>query len=211
MSSYSEGQTHQLADKFEAEGFTPAEITQLGQFKNLAGIKAVLNGQAKITPVGEDATRVITINETTIVVNLGATPKRPFRGAEVDQHSGKGWVIVEKRADGLYVDGRKVILHLSKRQCGDKWLRGHELRKELMGKPVLNANLLDALYRNTHLTPEDWKGRYVFFWGTIYRGSGGLYVRYLCFFGVGGWRSEYGWLGGDGFGGRGPAVLRESN
>src|SRR3989344_3326520 len=82
MSSYTEGQTHQLVDKLEAEGFTPDHVTKLGQFGNLACIKNVLEGLAKIKPVAEDATRVVTINETTIVVNLTVAPKLPFNGAE---------------------------------------------------------------------------------------------------------------------------------
>lgn len=200
MSSYAEGQTHQLVDRLEAEGFTPDHITKLGQFRNLAGIKSVLEGLAKITPVAEDATRVITLNETTVAVNLGATSNLPFNGAEVESHLGEGWAIVEKRADGLYVNGRKVVLHLSKRQMGGKTLRGYELREELTGKPVLNANVLDALADNPHLIPEDWKKdeqgktRYIFFWGTIYRYAyGGLCVRYL-YFRVGAWYRYYYWL-----------------
>ena len=216
MSSYTEGQTHQLMDRFEAEGFTPAHITKLGQFGNLAGIKSILDGMAKIEPVGEDATRTITINDTTVAVNLGSTPKLPFDGARIEQHIGEGWSIIEKRKDGLYVDGHKVILHLSKRQKNGKWLKGHELRKELTGKPVLDANILDALLANPHLVPEDWKKDengntcYIFFWGTIYHrdSRGSLCVRYL-YFDDGGWYSYYYWLA-CGWGGRSPTALRAS-
>ena len=197
---YSVGQMNQLGDSLEAEGFTADDVTKLKQYANLAGIKAVLNGTAKIKPVGEDATRTITINETTIAVNLGATPKPPFKGAEVEQDIGEGWSIVERRTDGLYVDGKKIVLHLSKRQRNGKRLKGYELREELTGKLVLNANILDALLHNRHLILEDWKKdengntRYIFFWGTIYRNSGGgLYVRYLYFSG-GEWYSDYDWL-----------------
>ena len=162
-------------------------------------------------------TRVIVLNPTTIAVNLAATPKLPFNGAEVEQHIGEGWAVVEKRPDGLYVNGRKVILHLSKRQLGGKQLKGHELRDELTGKPVLNANLLDALYDSPHLIPEDWKAdengntRYIFFWGSIFRDAyGNLCVRYL-YFDVGVWYRyyaywlDYGWLG------RRPAALLASS
>ena len=187
---YSVGQMNQLGDSFEVEGFTADDVTKLRQYSNLAGIKAVLNGTAKIQPVGEDVARTITINETTIAVNLGAVPKPPFDGTEVEQHIGKGWSIVEKRTDGLYVDGRKVILHLSKRQKNGKLLKGHELREELTGKPVLDANIFDALLSNLHLIPEDWKKdendntRYIFFWGTIYRYSNDdLCVRFMFYSG----------------------------
>jgi len=199
---YSIGQMNQLGDALEVEGFTPDEVTKLKQYSNLVGIKSILNGTAKIKPVSEDVTRII-INETTIAVNLGTAPKFPFDGAKVEQHIGEGWVIVAKRADGLYVDGRKVILYLSKRQKGDKGHGGHELREELSGKPVLNANLLDALLENLHLIPEDWKKddngntSYIFFWASIYRHSHGhLYVRYV-YFRDGGWCSDCYWLDGD--------------
>ena len=213
---YSVGQMNQLGDALEAEGFTPEDVTKLKQFSNLAGIKAVLEGVAKIKPITEEATRVVTLGPTTIVVNLAASPKLPFNGAEVESHIGEGWVIVEKRTDGLYVNGRKVVLRLSRRQQNGKSLKGYELREELTGKPVLNANVLDALCDNPHLIPEDWKKdergntRYIFFWGTIYRYSSGfLYVRCL-YFHDGTWHRLYFWLDGvwDGYD---PAVLLASN
>ena len=148
-------------------------------------------------------------------MNLGAASELPFSGAKVEEHLGQGWVIVEKRADGLYVDGRKVVLYLSRRQQDGKTLRGYELRGELIGKPVLNANILDALYSNTHLIPKDWKKdksgntRYIFFWGTIYRNADDrLCVRYL-YFSDGMWRRNYHWLGYD-WHGYNPAALRAS-
>ncbi|MEK7560130.1 MAG: hypothetical protein AAB522_02430 [Patescibacteria group bacterium] len=193
-------------------GWNSALVKKLSTGENLSIVREFLLGQISFKPISEDHSRFITINETTITVNLGASPNLPFSGAEVAEHVGEGWVIVEKRLDGLYINGRKVVLHLSKRQKDGKRLKGHELREELTGKPVLNANILDALYQNPHLIPEEWKKdengniRYIFFWGTIYRDSGsGLCVRYLCF-DVGVWCRSYGWFDG-GWGGRYPAVL----
>src|SRR3989344_5392983 len=151
----------------------------------------------------EDATRATTLNETTIAANLGASPKLPFNEAEVEQHIGEGWAIVEKRSDGLYLNGRKVVLYLSRRQQNGKLLKGYDLREELTGKPVLNANLLDALYDNPHLIPEDWKKddrgntRFIFFWGTIYRGSAGSLCVGCLSFGDGSWNRSYCWLDDD--------------
>ncbi|MFA5986414.1 MAG: hypothetical protein WC819_03640 [Parcubacteria group bacterium] len=51
MSSYSEGQTHQLMEKLEAEGWTSSEVTKFGQYRNHAGFRGVLNGTHKIVPV----------------------------------------------------------------------------------------------------------------------------------------------------------------
>jgi len=151
-----------------------------------------LLGIAAIKPIGEDAVRVITINETTIVVN-DVAPKLPLDGAQVESHTGNGWVVVEKRTDGLYVGGNKVVLYLSRRQQGSKSLNGYELRDEPTRKPVFNANLLDALLENPHLIPEDWKKdgegytRHIFFWGTIYRSPGGDPFVYSLFWSDDGW------------------------
>lgn len=144
------------------------------------------------------------VSSIAINVNLGYSPKPPFTGAVVEKHVGEGWAPLEKRADGLYVDGQKVVLHLSKRQryINEKSLKGYELRDELTGQPVLNANILDALYKNLHLIPEDWKKDEkgstlcIFFWGTIYRDpdTDNLCPRFLCFR-DGSWHRDYHWLG----------------
>ncbi len=143
------------------------------------------------------------ISANTVMVNLGASPILPFDGAKVEKHEGVGWVKVQKRKDGLYVAGRKVTLYLSEGQQNGKWLKGHELRDELTGKPVLNANILDALYENIHLIPEDWKRdengniRYIYFWGTRFASRvGSECVRYLYFSG-GTCCRFYDWLGND--------------
>lgn len=146
--------------------------------------------------------RVRVINATTIEVNLDATPKPPFAGAQIEHQSTgeQGWVTVEKKADGLYVADRKVTLWLSEHQQGDKSLRGHELREELTGALVLHPNILDALYEHQSLIPEDWKKdeqgriRFVFFWTVIFRNADGdLFVRDLYFHG-GQWIISYDWL-----------------
>lgn len=216
MSTYSIGQMNQLGDVMEAEGYTADDLTKLKSFGNLAGLLSVLRGTARIKPVAEDATRVITLNPTTIAVNLGAALKLPFTGAQVESHIGEGWAILEKRADGLYANGRKVVLHLSRKQKWGGSLKGYELREELTGKPVLNANVLDALTDNVHLIPEDWKkdergdARYIFFWATIYRDAAGdLCVRYLCFVG-GAWHRLFCWLR-NGWVGDNPAALLAIN
>ena len=146
-------------------------------------------------------------------MDLESSPGLPFNGAEVEAHIGTGGVLYKKIGEGLYRSGRKVVLHLSERQINGKSMKGYELRDELTGKPVLNANELDALYDNPHLIPEDWKRdekgniRFIFFWGTIYRNPDtvNLYVRYL-YFNVGTWNRFYNWLGND-WHGRSPAVL----
>ena len=183
----------------------------------MEGLQRFLSGELVLierSKLNQDADvrRWIKIDENTIAVDLESSPRLPFAGAEVEQHTGVGGAIFQKRADGLYRNGRKVVLRLSERQMNGKSLKGYELRDELTGKPVLNANELDALYDNPHLLPEDWKKdekgniRFIFFWGTIYRNSDGhLFVRYI-FFSDGAWQRYYFWLG-VGWDGRFPAAV----
>lgn len=150
-----------------------------------------------LKPLGKEflaTQRVRVIDDNTIEVNLGISPKLPFDGAAVESHVGEGWAVVQKRSDGLYVDNRKVALYFSEHQQDGKTVQGHELREELSGKPILNANILDALLENTHLIPEDWKGKAIFFWATVYRNRGGiLSVSFLLWSG-GRWYSLCHWL-----------------
>ena len=210
----SAGEVQEVEFALARAGYSHPEVKELAKGELLGQVRQVIYGNLAIKPIAEDATRVITLNATTIVVNLGATPKPPFDGAKVVSHVGEGWAIVEKRADGLYVNGCKVILHLSRRQQNGRRLQGYDLREELTGKPVLNANLLDALADNVYLIPEDWKKdeqgntRYIFFWGTIYRGDDGdIFVRFLYFRGV--WRRSYAWLADTWFG-NWPAALLDN-
>ena len=127
----------------------------------------------------------------------------------------QGWSVLDadqlpNRVRGIFTwDATRVSLYLSKRQKGDKRIMGNELRKELKNKPTLNANVLDYLLAHPELIPEDWKGRAVFFWGSIYRNSNDyLCVRYL-FWGGDRWGWDYGWLG-YGFRSVDPVAVRAS-
>ncbi len=92
-----------------------------------------------------------------------------------------GWTIKEHRRGGqIEWDREKVSLYLNREQKAGEHIWGHDLRRELAYKPVLNACVLDYLLANPHLIPDEWRGDNIFFWGTIYRRSddGLLYV--LC-------------------------------
>lgn len=186
MSEYSEGQTHQLMDALQAAGYTRADITTLGQFSKLGDFRLVLNGLAEI-------------RRTKHIINLDADPVIPT-----------GWGVEEHQDGGLFRwDSKQVQLHLDAGQEKGKYIAGNGLREKLSDKPVLNANVLDYLLANTNLIPEEWRGKAIFFWGTIYRGSdGGLRVRCLDWFG-GGWHWGYDRLGRD-WGDCSPAALRAS-
>ena len=91
------------------------------------------------------------------------------------------------------IDPSKISLYVSPEQKTG-YVEGIELQKQLKGKKPLNATVLDWLIEHPEYIPDEWKGKYVFFWGTIYRDSdGSLCVRCLCFSG-GHWRQNYDWL-----------------
>jgi hypothetical protein len=77
-------------------------------------------------------------------------------------------------------DPAQVALYLSSRQSRNKKVKGHNLQKDLSGRPLMNACILDFLLLHRELIPEDWKGKRVYFWGTKYRDDNGeLFVRAL--------------------------------
>lgn len=115
-------------------------------------------------------------------------------GLRLESHRKNGMVKLEKRGNDLYTNGHKIDLYLSDNQKRDGYVVGTKLRKKLDDKPTLNANVLDYFLEHQELIPESWKGKCVFFWADIYRGSlDDLYVRCLCWRG-GRWRSYCLWL-----------------
>lgn len=91
-------------------------------------------------------------------------------------------------------DPSKLSLHLEPEQK-DGYLKG-EILAERLKQTAPTSNVLQYLIENPSLWPEDWKGKYVYFWGTIFRGSDGyLYVRF-GYWNEGEVVSDYCWLGG---------------
>ncbi len=141
------------------------------------------------------------LGEVTItkhIIHLDANPMVP-----------NGWEVVEHHKGGQFLfDPSKIVLYLDKGQKDGRVIKGHELRKKLADQPMFNANLLDFYLAHSNLIPEEWKGKGVFFWGTIYRNSDGdLCVRGLVWNGSE-WSWLYGWLG-LGWHGSNPAASRK--
>ncbi len=185
-SAFSIGQMNQLADACEAAGYDSGDITKLGQSGHLRDIRSLLFGHAEIRPIRH-------------IIDCDTAPRVP-----------DGWKVENHKPGGkLEWNAGMVQLYLSARQQGEKCLEGNKLRQELEGKPVLNANVLDYLLDHPALIPVEWKGKRIYFWGTIYRGSSGsLYVRYLRWDDL---RFDwiFKWLD-DGFFSNGPAALLAS-
>ena len=127
----------------------------------------------------------------------------------VKPYTSPGYTVEEHQKDGCFIFTPSAItLHLEAEQKSS-CLSGFTLRERLRKLPTLNACVLDYLLTNPRLIPDSWKGKYIFFWGTIYRDSDGdLCVRDLY---LGGDRWQWGcyWLEGD-WTDRSPAALRAS-
>lgn len=145
----------------------------------LANIEGVLRGSHRIVEV-KNLTAIFKLDTT------NASMPQLWKDAnwEVEKHRGLGFVEV-RFADGeMYVNDRKVGEYTSERQKVDG-TSSPNLRKKLVGKPVLPDAILDLLIREqdnpaVKVFLEKYKDRYPLFWGTIYRISGGaLYVRYF--------------------------------
>ncbi len=171
MSSFSIGQMNQLADALERAGFDAGDVTKLGQSGHLREIRSLLFGNAEVKPIRH-------------IIDCDLAPQVPY-----------GWKVESHKPGGkLEWNAGNIQLYLSPHQQGENYLEGNKLRKELENKPVLNANVLDYLLDHPSLIPAEWKGKRIYFWGTVYRGSrGGLCVRCL---GWGGLRFGWscGWL-----------------
>jgi hypothetical protein len=86
MSSYSEGQTHQLANALEAAGYTAGEVTALGQNQEiLAQVRQVLSGLAKV-----------------VRERFKLACDQPFSPAEF---IGQGWTVWKGPANGNGLEG----------------------------------------------------------------------------------------------------------
>lgn len=173
-------QAAELDHAFERNGFTPALVKKLSSGDLLAQIKPLLDGTAE-TIVLKDIIDCDVIDCD--VIDCDADPFCP-----------ESWQVVEHRKGGqLEWNSTKVGLCLAEQQTVGS-IQGHELRKLLAEQPVLNANVLDYLLANQHLIPKEWRNKSIFFWGTIYRNSGGLlHVRFLRWFGYE-WRWHRYWL-----------------
>lgn len=201
MSSYSEGQTHQLANALEVAGYTAADITTLGQNRELlVEFRLVLRGLAKIVR-----------EPFKLACNKSPSPKAFI---------GKGWAVWKGPVDGnglegeedrdvredelLVIDWEQVLLedHLEEEEAsiyGEEKLR----RAIASGKIQLGGNAFFSLWTDYKTNCENSileKLRHngvtrIYFFGLRLRNPrGGRDV--LCLFVDGsGWCWRCDWLG----------------
>jgi hypothetical protein len=180
MSSYTEGQTHQLMDALEVAGFSPAEVTQLGQLGNLRlnELRLVLKGGAKIVPA-ESKQEVEEILDFNIHVDRSVKPTYPdwvkkilhpelesSGPTDYDLATVEQW-LHDGQKDARYVKGQVIYDYLKSNPA--EFARQHSLRdlEEIQKKGI---KVFRKLYG----------GKAVFAWKSVVRDrSGFLSVSYL--------------------------------
>lgn len=132
------------------------------------GVKRILGGFADVSIVMKAG-----------VIDCDAPPKIPTVGDRVISHL--KWGLVRW-------DPSLIKLHVTEKQKSSRKPDGMTLQKSLVGLRHMNANVLDYLLDNPDQIPEwlevkaDRHGvgnRYTVFWGTVYDGDDGEYVRAL--------------------------------
>lgn len=185
-------QAGELKAAFRRGNWTNKEIKKLCEGDILAKVREVVLGYASIA----GADHAVDCN----ALNFSAP---------------QGHVVEEHRSDDSFVwDPSKVELFYADGQKNGKSLDGVTLKWELKGtgKTILNANVLDYLLDHPHLIPDEWKGKYVCFWGTTYRNvkRGDLCVRGLLWHSDNeSWGASITWLDEE-FDGNFPAAVCKS-
>lgn len=176
-------QAHELKLAFRRNGWKNSDIKALCEGDVLADVLKVIKGQVKNKIIER-------------LIDCDVNPFIPY-----------GWSVEEHKKGGMFkFNPKKFSLYLSKKQKKGTYI-GSELRKELHSKSVMNANVLDYLLAHPELIPEEWKGKKVIFWGTIYRDSTDLPCVRCLFWNGSGWDWDTRWLGG-GFDFDDPALTR---
>jgi hypothetical protein len=181
------GEAQMIEFALARNGYTHELVSALAAGDQLGSIREVLLGNAVIVPKqgfqnASIAQPQIASFLMPIEINADLNPHTPsglYLADAGTEHRKMGKITLEKRADGrLYANGVEVVRYLSPNQKNGKSIRGVELRAELKDKKVLNACILDCLYANPHLIPDEWKTGYTYFWGTRFRDAwGSLYVK----------------------------------
>ncbi len=168
MSSYAEGQVHQLANSLEGAGFTPAHITALGQNSNgvLNQLMLILTGVAKVV--------------TDLVFRLVS---------KIDRNM-DGWKCVEPvEAEDEFEPFLNEFL-----KQGEGYIGGEEMIKRSKEKGISSGlRHLEAMLRNQEKIPVEWR-KYVLVSTEIWQTpDGDRNVWYLYWDGKR-WYLSYDWL-----------------
>lgn len=140
-----------------------ADIDWLCQDNNLSNIRKVRLGDREIINAHDDP------------IDCDAPAHIPYG------YDPSKWSVVEHKPGGKHFvwEASRAQLYMDPIQERRGGLAGNELRRKLEDKPVLNAHVLEYLIEHQHRIPEEWEGKSIFFWGTIYSYCDNLYVLYM--------------------------------
>lgn len=136
MSSYSEGQIHQLADRLEAEGFTPDDITKLGQYKNLSEIRGLLRGTHEVNLLKQEEVRVEKAVDAVIRIDRMARPAYPSWTKKVMHPELEGAGPAEYEISVV-----KQWFHEEQKKISDEGVEGNKIYRYLVKNNLLNSHL----------------------------------------------------------------------
>ena len=173
MSSYSEGQTHQLMEAFEAKGFTPSHVTSLGQ--NADGILD------KLMLVLISAAKVV----VDLVFELIANVERDMTSWECLEP-----VVAEE-------GGFEPTLHSFLLEEDGGCVAGEEMVRRAKEKEISSGlRHLEAILRQQERIPADWRKYYLVFPEVWQSPLGYRAVFDLYWYGCR-WYLSYSWLDND--------------
>jgi len=120
------------------------------------------------------------------IIDCDADPLIVYEGYSVEKH---------RKGGAFKWDVTNVTLYREESQMKGGGVLCDKIRSQLSDKPAMNVCVLDYLLANPHLIPEEWQGKRIYFWGTIYRCQRGhLYVPTLCWVSSGKKMSEKHWI-----------------
>ena len=120
------------------------------------------------------------------IIDTDLVPLAPD-GFLLESHLGFGrWQLHSEEIELFLSEEQKKKFHLGNRLKKLLW--------SLKDKKFLNVNVLDYLLAHQELIPESWKGKYIFFWGTIYSRAGDGRCVYCLYWSGGKWTRIFRWL-----------------
>lgn len=140
------GQANEIKLAARRAGATNADLKRLSEGNMFKQILPVLRGNANVVIVKH-------------VIDCDVAPYVPYH-RKVKKHRTTG--------KQLEWDPGKIKLYFSEQQNKGCRVIGFDLYKEFASLPVINANVLDYLFSHPDLIPKEWKGKKIFFWGTVY-------------------------------------------
>ena len=196
MSSYAEGQVHQLMEVLELAGFSPDDVRKLGQLgtNRLNEIRFYLNGRAKIVSVPQLESEPVI--DTIIHVDRSVAPMYPnwarrFLHPDL-QKSGPTEYDVVTGVKQWFHDGQKnggVV----KGQVIYEYLKEKEMLESCLGL----SDLLAIQAKGTTFFRKFFKGKAVFGWKSVVESRDGRLDAPCLFDDSGEVIRGWGWLDGD--------------